>query len=292
MNSWIREIMGADKVQPSLTTEVMGNLEICYCDRMVVTVTKTEIELPEGTHAHSSYEFLIPLTPMAVTRVDIKKLALEKNIIYPYNPEQLHGLANHLPGCRFICINIDKEYVDDIARQVYGRREVCFHNDSYQFGYEFYNLIRSFKEEFADRRAGYEFVLQNLSNMITVNLLRLVKNNMPVLATGRNYNEKENIKKVIEFFTEHYNSEYSLENMARLANLSPYHFIRVFKNQTGKTPHDYLLEIKIEKARQLLKKSSKTITEIASLCGFNSISHFTTLFRKKTGVTPSFFRNA
>ncbi|MFZ5642647.1 MAG: helix-turn-helix domain-containing protein [Bacillota bacterium] len=77
-----------------------------------------------------------------------------------------------------------------------------------------------------------------------------------------------------------------------MANLSSYYFIRVFKAQMGKTPYEYLLDIKMEKAREMLKQRNHTITEICYECGFNSISHFTTAFKRKVGVTPTYYRKS
>ncbi len=72
--------------------------------------------------------------------------------------------------------------------------------------------------------------------------------------------------------------------------MSPYHFIRIFKNETGKTPYEYLVDIKIEKACSLLRRSNLSVTEICFLCGFNSSSHFSTVFKQKIGVSPSMYR--
>lgn len=91
---------------------------------------------------------------------------------------------------------------------------------------------------------------------------------------------------------ENYTKEYSLEEVAQLANLSPYYFIKVFKTQTGKTPYDFLVDIKINKACTLLKTSSNTITEICEYCGFSNSSHFTNVFKRKMGVSPSEYRKA
>ena len=77
--------------------------------------------------------------------------------------------------------------------------------------------------------------------------------------------------------------------MSHIANLSPYHFIRVFKAETGKTPYEFLLEIKVEKAIELIKARKYTITEIAMMCGFTSSSHFSNVFRKIKGISPTDF---
>lgn len=106
----------------------------------------------------------------------------------------------------------------------------------------------------------------------------------------RNYLEINGINRVIVFLMEHYQENYSLQDIARIANLSPYHFIRIFKAQTGKTPYEYLLDIKIDKAKTMLKDAALNITEISYLCGFNNLNHFGKVFKRKVGVSPSAYR--
>jgi AraC-like DNA-binding protein len=82
----------------------------------------------------------------------------------------------------------------------------------------------------------------------------------------------------------------TLEELARELNYSVFHFLRLFKTSTGMTPFEYLTEIKIEKAKRLLRESEYTITEICSMCGFKYQSHFAQAFSKRTGLPPSLYR--
>lgn len=112
-----------------------------------------------------------------------------------------------------------------------------------------------------------------------------------VLIRGqRNYNVTKNINQSIKYLKENYQNEYCLEDVAKEANLSPYHFIRVFKSQTGKTPYDFLMDIKMEKAKELLTSTSKTIFDICVDIGFSSPSHFANVFSKAAGISPSAYR--
>jgi AraC-like DNA-binding protein len=66
--------------------------------------------------------------------------------------------------------------------------------------------------------------------------------------------------------------------------------MRIFKQETGTTPVDFLIQIRLERAKKLLISSMESITDIAYTCGFNSSSHFATSFLKKFNATPSDFR--
>lgn len=93
-----------------------------------------------------------------------------------------------------------------------------------------------------------------------------------------------------EFIESNFDDEICLDKMAREGNFSKFHFIRVFKNIYGKTPHQYLIDARIEKAKKLLKQQI-SVTETCFAVGFESVSSFTGLFKKMVGVTPSNFRN-
>ena len=78
--------------------------------------------------------------------------------------------------------------------------------------------------------------------------------------------------------------------MANHLNMSPFYFCRQFKKSTGLTPYKYILQQRMELAKQLLKQQELPISEIAMRCGFASQSSFTTAFRKYFDVTPKTYR--
>lgn len=251
---------------------------------------KTTLLLPEGTHAHADYEFLLSLSPMPA-QVEKRKIGAQPQKLLPINPGQVHGNPGHPGRYRFLSIEIEQDFLLGNARSMGAKEDIFFQNEYLQVKNDLQNLLQLFIEEAQNQLAGCEFVLGSLAAQLTVNLLRQAKTNLPVLPSGHNYTEKENINRAIEFLREQYNEDHSLEDVARLAHLSLYHFIRVFKAHTGKTPHEYLLDVKVEKARELLKFSNASITEICSLCGFKSPSHFATVFKRKMGISPSEYRN-
>ncbi|SEB82352.1 transcriptional regulator, AraC family [Pseudomonas mohnii] len=77
-----------------------------------------------------------------------------------------------------------------------------------------------------------------------------------------------------------------VQAMADLLGLSEGYFIRAFKHAAGKSPHSYLIDRRLAKARALMRDSTATLAEIAHTCGFNSQAHMTTTFRQRLGVSP------
>ena len=87
-------------------------------------------------------------------------------------------------------------------------------------------------------------------------------------------------------------SELRLADLSAVVHMSPYHFARLFKRSTGVPPHQFLLRHRIDEARELLAAQRVPIAEIARSVGFRTPSHFTTTFRRVTGMTPSAYRSS
>jgi len=99
------------------------------------------------------------------------------------------------------------------------------------------------------------------------------------------------LRLVKEFIDAHLEDDLGLAEIAAVANLSQFHFARAFRKSTGLTPQHYLMERRIERAKQLLAKDELPIVEISLLTGFKNQSHFTTLFRRFTNSTPKTWRD-
>ena len=89
----------------------------------------------------------------------------------------------------------------------------------------------------------------------------------------------------------HYRDNHTVEFYAKKSGLSIDRFSHAFKESTGVSPKQYMLQIKVDMARELLQHSSFTITDIADAVGIDDVSYFTKLIKRYTGHTPSYFRS-
>ena len=94
------------------------------------------------------------------------------------------------------------------------------------------------------------------------------------------------------YINEHFHEDISVDQLASLSGLSRYYFIRVFRQETGYTPHEYLVNRRMATARYLLKYSSLSSKEICFQSGFSGESVFCSAFRKQHGMTPQQYREA
>lgn len=103
-------------------------------------------------------------------------------------------------------------------------------------------------------------------------------------------NNRDSISAVTSYINSHFAKELSVDDLAALANLSRFYFIRLFKKRTGCTPHEYLINTRLNHAKYLLKNTNLTIKEICFASGFADESRFCTCFRDCEGVRPSEYR--
>ena len=87
-----------------------------------------------------------------------------------------------------------------------------------------------------------------------------------------------------------YDAPITIEDLSREVALSPYYLIRAFRHVYKQTPHQYLVGQRIARAKELLRNSDLSITEICAAVGFESLGSFSTLFRKVAGLSPSAYR--
>lgn len=142
-----------------------------------------------------------------------------------------------------------------------------------------------------NQKQGFDSVLELLSILHDLSVSR----NMHTLsdATFNNvefsYNSRR-IGKAVDYMNQNFQKSITLTEVARLANMTDVSFSRFFKARTGITFMDSLLEMRLGHASRLLIDTTQTISEVAYNCGFNNISNFNRLFKKKKGCTPKEFR--
>lgn len=98
------------------------------------------------------------------------------------------------------------------------------------------------------------------------------------------------VSRVLDYIKENYQQKIRLGDVAQLVNMNEVSFSRFIKKRTGKTFIDYVLDVRVGSAARMMVDTSKSISEICYECGFNNLSNFNRIFKKKKGFTPKEFR--
>src|SRR5262249_1400466 len=99
-----------------------------------------------------------------------------------------------------------------------------------------------------------------------------------------------NLRDVLDYINQHIGADIPLEQLATLADVDIYHLIRSFTRSIGVSPHHYVIQRRIDISKDLLRRSKLPLSVIAHRCGFSTPSHYSSTFRRWTGVTPSSYR--
>lgn len=129
----------------------------------------------------------------------------------------------------------------------------------------------------------FNAIIGHIFNLIMI----FEKNETNQKLMGLNYTRLSQNVRTAQYFMDHnFNRKISIQEIATHANLSPDYFIKVFHNEIGMTPHQYIVRCRMEHAHLLIESTQKTIQDIAKECGYNSVSHFSTKFKEFYGYTP------
>ncbi len=133
---------------------------------------------------------------------------------------------------------------------------------------------------------------QSAAQFLAVHLLSMQSGWPDISQDARRPGTLENrrLAHVLEYMNLHYKDALSLDTLAEEAGVSRFHFVRLFKEKVGFTPHRYLVKIRMEAAAALLRDTDLSVKEIAFACGYQSAAHFSAAFQKYFSQSPRLYR--
>lgn len=191
------------------------------------------------------------------------------------------------------------EFTDRFYRELCGQNPI---NPFWKNPDKHASLLRIHPEtEFLHYRI-LELILAKGKNQLEIDILVLDLVNMVLQKMGNPrpmFDVHSPLKKHLStlerakaYININYQEDIGLSDIADYSHISPFHFSRVFKSLTCWTPHQFLMHIRLKNAEILLRNTKMPITDIAFVSGFNSLEHFSAVFRKKTGTPPKRFRES
>ncbi|HEY9502930.1 MAG TPA: AraC family transcriptional regulator [Pyrinomonadaceae bacterium] len=152
------------------------------------------------------------------------------------------------------------------------------------------NIGLALKSELYSEGLGGRLFTDSLANLLAVHLLRHYAASVEPSHRHQGGLSATKLRQIKNFITDNYARDLRLHELADVAGMSRFHFSREFKRSTGTTPHQYLIRLRVDKAKSLLAEDDLSLTEVGLRSGFSHQSHFTRLFRRLTGTTPSTYR--
>ncbi|WP_113675567.1 AraC family transcriptional regulator [Vallitalea guaymasensis] len=246
-------------------------------------------------HWHDEIELIYMLDGECEVWLNNTLYKLNKGNLLIIGSREIHHFSNNKKS-RKIFIQFNLSLVSNIYNDLNKLKFINPVFESDKISDEHYKMelerqILDLKQEFIQKKPAYKLnLMAGLYRIIAV-LLRFT----PIEYYSKGEKTKQNqrinlLSRIYKYVEYHYNENISLDQIAKVANFSTYHFTRFFKKSTGITFLSYLHLYRVEKSKNLLESSSKKIIEIAMLSGFDNIKTYNRVFKDYTGMTPSEYR--
>lgn len=245
-------------------------------------------------HWHTYYEIIHIVSGSFHLNLDNEMQTYYPGDVIFVSDGMLHGGSPN--NCVYECILFDMQmlYKENhvCAKILRGilEHKIRIHSFLSQGSDRILPLVQQLSATLSSRKSGYEFVVQGyLYQLIGIILAeQLFEESKDALVLER----FSSMKKVLEYISENYQNNITLEALSKVAGMNPRYFCRYFKGMTDRTPIDYLNYYRIECACEMLSTKDITLKEAAISCGFNDESYFIRTFRKYKGITPKQFMKA
>ncbi len=154
--------------------------------------------------------------------------------------------------------------------------------------------LDAFLEWYAPRNSDYaiQSMYTDILNFPIFNENYIITHIVSVFIPNRIFSGQPEIAKARQYIETHWLDEFAMEKIAQAANMSRYHFARVFKKHTGMTPYSYYQDIKIRRLKEALRDTNLSITQAFASCGVEYSGSFARVFRDKVGMTPTQYRKS
>lgn len=238
-------------------------------------------------HMHDTYSIGVNLRGAHASRYRGARHVLPPSSVAVVNPQEPH--TGEKAGARawsFFGLYPSTELMATICRDVGPGGDPHFRGPRVDDA----DLLAGLRDVHAMLEAGAEPLrIESALTELLGDLLRDHAVKRPELRP--NGDARRGVARARDYVHEQFNRRIELADLASLAQLSPYHFLRVFRQEIGLTPHAYLTQVRIDSARRLLA-SGEDIARVAFQVGFCDQSHLTHRFKEWVGVTPAEYREA
>lgn len=199
------------------------------------------------------------------------------------NPGEVHtGHSAHEGGWTYRMLYPEPRMLEDVASQLTGRpRGIPFFRAAVVDDPDAAALIRALHAAVEQPASA----LERQSRLFAALVSLVVRHTAPAPDARPSGSEHEAVRRARDYLEAHPGEDVTLEQLAGLAGLSVFHFVRVFRREVGLPPHAYQIELRVRRARELLRQGLPP-GQVAAALGFSDQSHLTREFKRRIGLTP------
>ncbi len=239
-------------------------------------------------HTHPGYMFILYFNDQIAVRLDRKTLSGRPGRVFALSPGIPHQELPTDEPPRYIGMLISKRLFEKHYGLYSRKKPDVFNGVFIDPGEGLLPLLKRFMIEADSGLPGRRAMLAALGVEICHSLIRAI---VKAPAAKTRISDRVEVGRAIEHVHSHLDEKITVELMASAARLSPSHFSRIFKAETGKAPMEYVNDFRLERAKKLLLAGDRSVTEIAVECGFGSPSYLSACFQKEYKMTPREYRN-
>lgn len=234
------------------------------------------------THVHDCYELVYYITGSGISKIN--------NAEHPYTDNTFCIIPPHTKHSEYAITETDLIYIGFEYDDGAGKLPVCLIKDKDD---RILEIMKKVKNEVHKRNTLYEEMLEIYPYLLVIELIRLLSE-YKLLWSKSEYQsqsqDREFLDYAVDFIMSNYSKSINLYALADSIGYSYHHFRHIFKETYGFSPNEFIINTRINKAKDMLCNTNKSVKSISRSCGFNSCSHFIATFRKKFGVSPSKYR--
>ena len=238
-------------------------------------------------HTHPAYAFILAFDSRCRTRMGDTVLQSVPSTMTMTPPGVAHQELPSDTVSRYIAVMIEASFFE-AQKALYGIGELPAADALYPFSERLVQTCRDFLIDYQEALPGYEQLLQSSELAICHLILRQIRG---ISQKSHPLAGSITIHRVVEHIYGHLCERLSVDELARLANLSASHFSRLFKKEMNTSPAEYVMQTRLDFAKRMLRANNRSLTEIALDCGFSSSSYFSQCFARAFHLTPSEYRN-
>lgn len=255
-------------------------------------ITNKDNIYPTSYHAHDFVELSIVTSGQIHYNIEGTEQLLQKGDVMIFNPGVHHqALVNSSTVSTELHIGIGNLNIDHMHPNFIkplGQSPVLTIK---KYEQEFFACCTEILKEQRLRHLGHSFMLKALVMKLIILLYREMDEwSSPPSVDASHFasrDKKAIVQSLIDYMSSHYMEAISLENISKNMYLSPIYISKIFKEETGSSPINYLIQIRLAKAKEILETNKMPVNLVAKAVGYSDAYYFSKLFKKYYGIAPS-----